>query len=1197
MKKLVSLLVVLAMLLTMAPAVFAEESNSAMNPAQLLVGETNTLTLEEGGYYWYTWTATEAGTLTITFEPVADEIPWCKIFVNTVTFVDPVANINAAGGSATVTVAAGDEVMLSVEEMDCLAATFKINATFTASAALEGSGTDSDPWVLTSLEAVNGTFATTEDDHYYMYEVNESGTYTMDSFGGCNIMVFIDEIVWGEQVADPGAGFYVAAGQVIYLNMFYSYGDVGAYSAAFSFVAGEASEGGETEAPVGSVDNPDTDVIGYHEVTTDGNGYVYQWTAEEAILFVLEIQGSTNDGSNWSYFIMVERADGSVYEVSHDGTEDLLVPVAVIEVVEDDVITMMIATAGRDEDTIYFNAYTCMGSLEEPLEPYFIWNSDYSVASVNMAVLSSGMYVRGRSGMDMTINDENYGRQSYSTDPSLVEGNGEEFEVWSVVCTYPLGSSYNRHVVDSDGGEYTAIVKANQNYCFVYKATTSGTLTITVGGDVWYYKVSGTNQSTAAFSSTAENPTNSYSVAVHDGYTINVDVKRSSSWSDKHDADIPVTFTFVADGEPAVQPEELVLGTNELVAGGNGEYEKKVYSYTAETAGTVYFTVRAYYMDGGNDVEYAMMSYPRTNYTKMRINGQELTGDPEVEVYLNAGESVEVQLLSLNGDAYYVTLEISEEGFYEFQNGDREQPIVLNNADLPTTITIDAASEPWYQLGGDFSTGGELVFTGEGFVLYTVEYDSANEEFVYTPYVPENGEVRLTVTGKMCSGEVLLQIVNEGDAAVDVAVKTDYPVGHQMNPDELPINETFDVVLEEGNSGHWYTWTATEAGKLTITVVGDYWGYEINGSYYSADDNGENTVTLILEEGAEVSYFVETYYYDWDNWESVHPAGTLTVTTEFVAGAVTCDHTSTYYDLLWAEDYSTYQLLEYCNICSQLVATYNSVDAYIETGWNEDGTEATFTVEVPAEGGYFCAWYIGGMALSVTDENGNVVATPEIINNGYNYPCAFVVPNETGAAVTYTLTLYYPVGNQANPAQLVIGDNEFSVEANNYYGYYFTWTATGDGDLVLYVEAPEGVVYDFSVYNESSYKQLNLSEDAVDGVITMPVSEGDVIQITIVALEDADGNIYPACDFNLVAAFETNAPAVVLGDLNGDGTVDSADLNLLYRFVMEDETLTLTEAQILAGDLNQDGSTDSADLNILYRFVMEDDTLTWSPNA
>ena len=77
---------------------------------------------------------------------------------------------------------------------------------------------------------------------------------------------------------------------------------------------------------------------------------------------------------------------------------------------------------------------------------------------------------------------------------------------------------------------------------------------------------------------------------------------------------------------------------------------------------------------------------------------------------------------------------------------------------------------------------------------------------------------------------------------------------------------------------------------------------------------------------------------------------------------------------------------------------------------------------------------------------------------------------------------------------------------------------------------------------------------------------------------------------------DESAIKYLLGDANLDGSVDSMDTNILFRYASEDPTLgALSAEQLLVADANQDGSVDSMDTNILFRYASEDATLTWTP--
>lgn len=188
----------------------------------------------------------------------------------------------------------------------------------------------------------------------------------------------------------------------------------------------------------------------------------------------------------------------------------------------------------------------------------------------------------------------------------------------------------------------------------------------------------------------------------------------------------------------------------------------------------------------------------------------------------------------------------------------------------------------------------------------------------------------------------------------------------------------------------------------------------------------------------------------------------------------------------------------------------------------DDGLSMTATVEVPA-GEFYCrgGMMIAGKTLTVTDTAGNVISTetlqpPRMPGD----PVVFVLTNEGSDAVKYNLTVTTPLGAMDNPAELVIGDNEFAVEAGNDQGYYLTWTAPAAGYLRLFATvSPDGVVYAMNATNFMTYKQYTLDEDAVDGVLLLPVAEGDEIMINVAALEDAQGNRYPAAEFAVTALF------------------------------------------------------------------------------
>lgn len=61
------------------------------------------------------------------------------------------------------------------------------------------------------------------------------------------------------------------------------------------------------------------------------------------------------------------------------------------------------------------------------------------------------------------------------------------------------------------------------------------------------------------------------------------------------------------------------------------------------------------------------------------------------------------------------------------------------------------------------------------------------------------------------------------------------------------------------------------------------------------------------------------------------------------------------------------------------------------------------------------------------------------------------------------------------------------------------------------------------------------------------------------------------------------------GDINMDGLINQADLDLLTAYI--EETATLTEEQIALADLNNDGKANLKDMNILYELVKSENAV------
>ncbi len=142
------------------------------------------------------------------------------------------------------------------------------------------------------------------------------------------------------------------------------------------------------------------------------------------------------------------------------------------------------------------------------------------------------------------------------------------------------------------------------------------------------------------------------------------------------------------------------------------------------------------------------------------------------------------------------------------------------------------------------------------------------------------------------------ELANDTDAEMTFEIKLSWPLGSDYNPDELPINETFELYLAENSYEYVYRWFATADGTLTITVEGENWLFYVNNwgdpddwsdDYYgdrAFDCYGDpNTITIEVKTGDEVLLYVGTQDADWNA-----PETTLTITVSFGGEQGPCTH-------------------------------------------------------------------------------------------------------------------------------------------------------------------------------------------------------------------------------------------------------------------------------------------------------------------
>lgn len=203
------------------------------------------------------------------------------------------------------------------------------------------------------------------------------------------------------------------------------------------------------------------------------------------------------------------------------------------------------------------------------------------------------------------------------------------------------------------------------------------------------------------------------------------------------------------------------------------------------------------------------------------------------------------------------------------------------------TAQVTVPAQTQYYVGATLPqmyTEYQLTITGNTGFGYTGGYGMPNWD--------SNGTYTTTLAAYF--GPASFAIVNNTASEQTYTLTlTDVPkpLGSELNPDTLPMNTT--TTKELNGDEYWYTWTATEAGTLTITMdnaqCADGWTYKALCSssnvpkHFSTgwDESDKNICEFTVATGDVVTYSVSVPTGS-DPYTLAN--GTVVFTTAFVAG-------------------------------------------------------------------------------------------------------------------------------------------------------------------------------------------------------------------------------------------------------------------------------------------------------------------------
>ena len=812
-------------------------------------------------------------------------------------------------------------------------------------------------------------------------------------------------------------------------------------------------------------------------------------------------------------------------------------------------------------NTITVYADKTWGTENNPIEVAFTMNDSFTQGEATVMVpANTTRYFQawGIGGMELSVNGG--AANLLSGNPRMpvvftVENTNQVNAEFKLAISYPVGSSMNPAELTL-GENVAEIAQASNGYYYTWTADFAGTLFLEVSADAgWTYTVN--NLTTGKYGdsqwSDSEDVVNPAEVEVSKGDEIQVIVNTydPTAWeAPKGIVTVDVSFKFAPGHE--TNPVDL---TSDLL------YEEdfsatvtvpagETYHYIAYRVGGMIMTINdgegvlcttegmmvpyawTITNDGETDAEYVItLAYPVGDM----MNPEVLYGQGETSTYVAQGDQ----------DGYFYTFTVESAGTLEFAvTSDVNAAIIVDNNGKQLSSLFDAVDGVLYVevAEGDVLSINVAPIAGlgeypEATITWTMYYPVGSElnpidltsdllydgDFSATVTVPAGktynfvayrvNEMLMTINGGeavecVTSGmwtPYAWTITNDGEADAEYYIEVAYPTGHQMNPDSLWVyveGESWDEAeglnvaeLEEGKAGGYqYSWYAPKSGLLTIDVSNGRagWAYSITNLntyaqtelHYSYDVPTVNAETIEVSAGDEIVIMVNTC---GETYSDVSPAGEVHFFASF----------------------------------APYVGTEEN-PALVEWVWNDEQTEATATVTIPANTApYFVGIVTGPWAPEMLLEiNGELYGTVA----GSNWqPYAIDMSNEGAEDAVYELKLMYPVGNRSNPAELVMGENTTTVSAASWEGFNYAWTAPEQGTLTI---TPTGENWAYSVsvkawsemWQGFEYYYYGENHISSDGIVAeeIAVNAGDIVEVNVGLLDTSNGD----ADVTIIAAYE-----------------------------------------------------------------------------
>ncbi len=1149
MKRAISLLVAIVMIISMIPSVYATDESIAIDSVEQIAVALNA---DNGYFASYTWTPTADGELSL-YQYTEKEIEV------TLTQGDNFAtsyNDDIYGFAVSMDVLAGEEVLIDVIGAVEEDVAFEITGNFMQKAGM----TQDNPIHLNDLENVVTNKGTQWYAGYFSgtelfvtgpegFTVTYNGEVTEDWWGEVTMLVSSPNPRMPVVFAITGDGefnvnfVYPQGSQMnpaeLYTDMT-NYAGIQAGSQGY-YLNWTAPSAGTLTLGIRAED-ADWNPMGWTYVVNNLTTYVYgdtQWSDSDPVMDTteltvaagdqIEIIVNTYDPANpWSapagdvYLdatFVCETHGTSAYADNYDGTHNVLCQdCATVLGTEAHTFVEGVCACGAEIDGVETNPRDLTSDL--------LYDEDYTAIVTVPAGTTFYCMAYRVNGMTMTIND---GEEILCTTDDMMTpyvwtlvNDGTEEMQFVIKVVFPVGAKENPAALTTDMSNYAGVQEGGEGYFLNWTAPADGTLSITFYAEDadwnelgWTYAIN--NLTTYTYGDTqwsdSDPVVNPAEITVAAGDLVEIMANTydpANPWTAPA-GDLYVTAAFACAEHGETVCEDNYDGTHNVNCAACGNtlateehtYVDGVCSCGASVPGTAENP-----HDLTNDLLYdgdfaATVTVPaNTTYYCMayRVNGMTMTINDGTPVEcVTEGMFVPYTWTIVNDGAEAATYEVR----VVFPVGTQNNPEVIFR---PAYINVNIAegNNQGYYYKWMANADGTLVLTCptvEG-VAYDVNMTNMSTYAQVWLQDSTDGTISLDVKA---GDEVIIQVAVMPDDAWNIpALQTAltgefvFPMGSQMNPEVIEeLNWYYGSVNQaEGDfDGYYYTYTASASGVATF--------------YFGFNEGLENYVLDIIVTNAQTSKQMSLLQDGVDNYGMelqvpVNAGDELSIQIVAIEDAEG-NYAPAANEISWCG-----------NFAYPAGSQQNPIN--IEWEWNDTYTVATAAVTVEAgETVYFAG--IAGMELTV-----NGVAT-EMGMDG-----AFAIDNLSDAQATYQLALATPVGAYENPEIITVLPGSFSASLKKDGQYNYVYYVTEDGTITLTATEGVNITVDLLTYVEDSEwpisEQFALAEPVTDenwnyvgwnvsDSIVLDVVAGQELKIQVVGLTDWSDWTTPAVDYTM----------------------------------------------------------------------------------